>query len=281
MPRLDAYDVKSLLHQSKTGNFKSFLAVSKSTMTEVVLTVYDLTRVANNCNSVVADRLRFIRQNFHLFDCKEVFFDVELDSVAQIKTTNVPKFLSKFYVVEPLSASLTEFWANGNEVTESHMRDIAMTLCELHRHGFAYGLLSPVAVTIDSNGRARLRIPPLNPLLNDSYAPPHKDSCKMTEQRFYQAPGRETAKKATCADDLWAFGILLCNFVHLGGAELFASVSARDQRMKIQEVLGPAPATLGWKKCNVRFSVPEIPDVVRGFLQYEEGKRTKMEEFLG
>ena len=287
MPRLERYELKSVLRRPKRGSYVSYIATDRSSSDDVIVTAYNLTNIAHGCNSEVAERLRFIRQNFHLFDCVEVFFDSELDSVKQIKTTNVPKFLKTFYVIEPCSTSLADFWAAGNDVTEVHLLDIALTLRELHRHGFCYGFLSPLTVTLGVDGCARLRVPPLNLRMSPSsvMSPPIAKSRAnvrtLSEIRFYLPPERETAGTGSCAWDLWSFGVLICNFTFLGGGELFASVSSRDQRMKTQAVLGPAPKSLGWARPSAKFSTPDVPDIVRAFLRYDPAERVQIEQYLG
>lgn len=263
--RIGVYTLGDIYSKSKTGSYVSYIAKCDDTEQQYLLTEYNLDCLIREKSDLVANRILFIKQNFHLFHCKEIFFNVDLKSNSQIKMTNIPNFISKMYVVEAMNPSLVDCWYQSEEISHQVFKDIGLTLHELHKHGFCYGYLSPLMVVSDT-GNWKLRVPPVNPLLDPrigiapSFAIARASFRTTDEIRFYFAP-EHSSSLISPAWDAWAFGVLVYNFTVLNGGEVFASVSWRDQVRKMRQISG-------------------IPEDIVGFFSLESENRQTIEEWM-
>jgi hypothetical protein len=257
----DDFELRRLYFRPRSGTYTSYVATERATSVEYLLTIYDLAAFAF-ANDLLTGRLLFIYQNYRLFHCRAVFFDVPIISPDSIKATNIPSFLRYFYVVEPLSRCLCDC-ADAADFRWL-FAPLASLIATLHAHRFVYGFLSPFTIVVEDDQRVSLRVPPLMPLVppKAAIAPPFRlkrpHYRSIGEIQNYLPPESELAP----AWDRWSFGVLLCGLLAVGGGEIFAAGAPRD---------GGA-----WRRALERVS---LPPVVGAFLKVEPCERLALRDF--
>jgi hypothetical protein len=292
---IDGYRLAKVYSRSKSGTYTSFIGREHSSDVDYSITVYDLAQFSRfpGFVSFLAKRLRFIYQNYRLFGCRAVFFDTVIPSPKFIKRTNICRLIHRFYVVEPILPTFDEYYRTDQTALSSDIfADLFCILASLHDHGFVYGYLSPGMIFVNaSTSKLSLRVPPLLPVFpcRSGISPAvslggsRSTFLSHASIRFYLPPesgfeGIADMNDLTVAWDCWSLGVFILNFCVLNGQELFASVSGRDQRARIQEVLGPAPEAFGWGPAEGDGEAIELPPFVAEFLRFRSGERMRLKD---
>lgn len=227
---------------------------------------------------LLQERLLFLCKNYKLFRCEAVFFQNHLPSFDVLTTKVLDKYITTFYVVEPLPLESLADYATANVITPEflfqHLPNVLNTLAALHSVRFPYLNLSPFSICFDET--LSLRPPPLNPFASQkSLMPPppkvHRSSFRsINESRFYRAPEWESIDPF-CPSDSWALGAILSEYLIFGGP-MFGSLSKDDQMKRTQMILGTAPKFLNWPPAVL--TVPcDLPNIILELLDYDPNRR--------
>lgn len=275
--RIHEFEIISNYFEPKCKSYKSYIVAHKTTQKQFLLTRYNL-QMLNMPPKVLQERLLFLCKNYKLFRCEAVFFQNHLPSFDVLNPRVISKFITIFYVVEPLPMVTLADYATANIITSDflfqHLPNVLNTLAAMHSVRFPYLNLSPFSICFDDT--LSLRPPPLNPFASEkSLMPPppkvYRSSFRsINESRFYRAPEWESIDPF-CPSDSWSLGTILAEYLVFGGP-LFGSLSSEDQMRRTQMILGKAPDFLKWVPPTL--TVPcDLPDIILELLDYDPNRR--------
>ena len=271
---VDSYTKIEDYFKANDGTYESYIAAHNVSHRKVLITKYNLNLIYDPKQKqqarTVYNRIMFLANNYKLFRCECVCFypNANLNS---INRSVLGKFIKHFIVVEPLPMVTLADYSTKNKIDKNvlleKLPNLLSTISQLHSVKFPYMSLSPFTIIVDE--LFWLRPPTICPYKSpkNAFAPPPSSTRgeyrSVNEMRFYRAP-EWNAVPLFLESDCWSLGTILAEYLIFGGP-MFGSLSVRDQQVRTQMIMGPAPPFLNWPpppKCPTASFPPLIADLL-------------------